>query len=966
MPPLSEEDLRMAVPTVVTIQPQYGSSVQRCTWQTGLMDCCADCGVCCCGMFCFPCLACQVAGDMNECCLCGTSVAMRTLYRTRYNIPVTDCLEGPDPVLAMAAQPVITVQPQFSVAQQPGHWQTGLMDCCSDCGVCLCGSFCLPCLSCQVAGDMNECCLCGSSVAMRTKYRTRYNIPAVLWRCSKEPGAASPEPGGEAQGPDPSKECQGTQELQQGLLKVFDARSDFNSCIFQLQITVLTALLLRREMADDQPRLYVQMAEDQPHLYTQMAEDQPHLYVQMPELGTNGVPSERQSPPELACRAGSVLTFHNICYRVRTKTGHLCFRKTAEKEVLRDVNGIMKPGLNAILGPTGSGKSSLLDILAARKDPYGLSGDILINGAPQPANFKCTSGYVVQDDVVMGTLTVRENLQFSAALRLPKSVKEKEKNERVNQVIKELGLSKVADSKVGTQFTRGVSGGERKRTNIGMEIITDPAILFLDEPTTGLDASTANAVLLLLKRMSKQGRTIIFSIHQPRYSIFRLFDSLTLLAAGRVLYHGPAQNAIQYFQSIGYQCEPYNNPADFFLDVINGDSTAVAMNKADGNKTAESTEEHSDKNLAEQLAEKYSNSDYYRETKAQLEKISPGNKKKNKGLFRQITYANSFLHQLKWVSRRTFKNLIGNPQASIAQLCVTAFLGLIVGAIFFGLEENRAGLQNRVGAMFFLTTNQCFSSVSAIELFVVEKKIFIHEYISGYYRTSAYFIAKLMADLIPIRTMPSIIFTCIVYFMLGKCGLLQSHSTPLHNSPWRVHLIDVYAHLDISIKPCTGLKPTVGAFFTMMFTLMMVSYTATSMALAIAAGQSVVAVANLLMTVVFVFMIIFSGLLVNLTSVMSWLSWLKYLSIPRYGMTALQINELVGLNFCGSNNTVITNQSAYQQRDEIICTGEDYLKSQGIDWSTWGLWQNHVALACMTLIFLTIAYLKLHFMKKFS
>ncbi|NXC91045.1 ABCG2 protein, partial [Cercotrichas coryphoeus] len=627
---------------------------------------------------------------------------------------------------------------------------------------------------------------------------------------------------------------------------------------------------------------------------------------------------------------GSVLTFHNICYRVRTKSGHLCFRKTAEKEVLRDVNGIMKPGLNAILGPTGSGKSSLLDILAARKDPHGLSGDILINGAPQPANFKCTSGYVVQDDVVMGTLTVRENLKFSAALRLPKSVKEKEKNERVNQVIKELGLSKVADSKVGTQFTRGVSGGERKRTNIGMEIITDPAILFLDEPTTGLDASTANAVLLLLKRMSKQGRTIIFSIHQPRYSIFRLFDSLTLLAAGRVLYHGPAQHAIQYFQSMGYQCEPYNNPADFFLDVINGDSTAVAMSKADENNTAESTEERSeyDKNLAEQLAEKYSNSTYYRETKAHLESISPGNKKKTKGLFRQITYANSFLHQLKWVSRRTFKNLIGNPQASIAQVCVTAVLGLIVGAIFFGLEENTTGLQNRVGAMFFLTTNQCFSSVSAIELFVVEKKIFIHEYISGYYRTSAYFIAKLMADLIPIRTMPSIIFTCIVYFMLGKYGL----------------------------------KPTAEAFFTMMFTLMMVSYTATSMALAIAAGQSVVAIANLLMTVVFVFMIIFSGLLVNLTSVMSWLSWLKYFSIPRYGMAALEINELVGLNFCGSNSTLI-NVCVFICR---ICTGEQYLESQGIDPSPWGLWQNHLALACMTLIFLTIAYLKLHFMKKFS
>ncbi|KGL97879.1 ATP-binding cassette sub-family G member 2, partial [Charadrius vociferus] len=621
---------------------------------------------------------------------------------------------------------------------------------------------------------------------------------------------------------------------------------------------------------------------------------------------------------------GSVLTFHNVCYRVKIKTGFLCCQKTADKEVLRNVNGIMRPGLNAILGPTGSGKSSLLDILAARKDPHGLSGDILVNGTPQPANFKCTSGYVVQDDVVMGTLTVRENLKFSAALRLPKSVKEEEKNERVNQIIRELGLSKVADSKVGTQFTRGVSGGERKRTNIGMELITDPAILFLDEPTTGLDASTANAVLLLLKRMSKQGKTIIFSIHQPRYSIFRLFDNLTLLAAGRVLYHGPAQTAIDYFQSTGYQCEPYNNPADFFLDVINGDSTAVAMSKIDEPDTVEERTEY-DKTLAEKLAETYSNSAYYQETKAVLENISLGDKKKTKAIFRQITYANSFLHQLKWVSKRTFKNLIGNPQASIAQLCVTAFLGLVVGAIFFGLKEDSAGLQNRVGAMFFLTTNQCFSSISAIELFVVEKKIFIHEYISGYYRTSAYFISKLMADLIPMRTIPSIIFTCIIYFMLGKYGLLQSQ-----------------------------------AFFTMMFTLVMVSYTATSMALAIAAGQSVVAVANLLMTITFVFMIIFSGLLVNLTSLASWLSWLKYFSIPRYGMTVSAVFSYLPRY---SKLTKFINVCVFICR---WCTGDEYLKSQGIDASSWGLWQNHLALACMTVIFLTIAYLKLHFMKKFS
>ncbi|XP_066430197.1 broad substrate specificity ATP-binding cassette transporter ABCG2 isoform X4 [Eleutherodactylus coqui] len=584
----------------------------------------------------------------------------------------------------------------------------------------------------------------------------------------------------------------------------------------------------------------------------------------------------------------------------------------------------MRPGLNAILGPTGSGKSSLLDVLAARKDPHGLSGEMLIDGKPQPPNFKCLSGYVVQDDVVMGTLTVRENLQFSAALRLPRSLKQKEKDERINQIIKELGLTKVANSKVGTELIRGVSGGERKRTNIGMELITDPGILFLDEPTTGLDASTANAVLLLLKRMSRQGKTIIFSIHQPRYSIFRLFDSLTLLAGGKMLYHGPSDYALDYFTQLGYNCEEHNNPADFFLDVINGDSTAVALNTLEDVDLGEPNDGGS-QTVVDKLAEDFCNTGYYKETKAELEKLSGGKKLKTNFFTRQITYNTSVFHQIKWVSKRSFKNLLGNPQASIAQVMVSLILALIVGAIFFGVKDDENGIQNRVGSLFFITTNQCFSSVSAIELFIVEKKIFTHEYISGYYRLSAYFFSKLIADLIPMRTIPSIIFTCVIYFMIG-------------------------------------FKPTAGNFFTMMFTLMMISYTATSMALAIAAGQDVVAVANLLMTICFVFMIIFSGLLVNVTSIMDWLAWLKYFSIPRYGLTALQANEFPGEFFC--RNITVGKCSA--NSSSLLTTGEDYLHNQGIDYSSWGLWQNHLALAIMTLIFLTIAYLKLKFMKKLT
>ncbi|NXT69381.1 ABCG2 protein, partial [Chaetops frenatus] len=620
---------------------------------------------------------------------------------------------------------------------------------------------------------------------------------------------------------------------------------------------------------------------------------------------------------------GSVVSFHNIQYSVKQSSGFLCKRKTVEKKILHNVNGIMKPGLNAILGPTGSGKSSLLDVLAARKDPAGLSGEVLIDGIPQPPNFKCISGYVVQDDVVMGTMTVRENLQFSAALRLPSSISIKEKEERVTQIINELGLSKVADAKVGTELIRGVSGGERKRTNIGMELITEPPVLFLDEPTTGLDASTANAVLILLKKLSRRGRTIIFSIHQPRYSIFKLFDSLTLLASGKVLFHGPAKHALEYFSSIGYECEPFNNPADFFLDVINGDSTAVTASKEDHRPVDKGKEDNVDSSVVDVLHQKYLSSSLYQSTKEALGKVElgRGSKQRLSKQEHEITYANGFLTQLYWVSKRSLKNLIRNPQASIAQIAVTVILALVVGAIFFGVKLDRSGIQNRVGSLFFVTTNQCFSSVSAIELFIRDKKLFVHQYTSGYYRVSAYFLALMIGDLLPMRTTPAIIFSCISYWMIGY-------------------------------------QAVAGRFFFFMLTLILVSYTATAMSLAISAGMDVVAVANLLITICFVLMLIFSGLLVNLPSVMGWLNWLKYFSIPRYGLTVrIKVITLRCVPHSNMNLCPVL---------FCRCSGEAYLCSQGIAPTSWAMWENIVALFCMTVIFLIIAYAKLRFMRKFT
>uniref|UniRef100_A0A8C5EJJ1 Broad substrate specificity ATP-binding cassette transporter ABCG2 n=1 Tax=Gouania willdenowi TaxID=441366 RepID=A0A8C5EJJ1_GOUWI len=633
-----------------------------------------------------------------------------------------------------------------------------------------------------------------------------------------------------------------------------------------------------------------------------------HINIAMAEdAGINGITGSKVGTASEASSqlCGSTVSFHNIQYKIHLMNGFLWKRKFTPREILVDINGIMKPGLNAILGPTGSGKSSFLDILAARKDPAGLSGEVLIDGYPQPLNFKCLSGYVVQEDVVMGTLTVRENLSFSAALRLSSTVSQSEKEARVKHLIQELGLTKVADSQVGTQMTRGISGGERKRTNIGMELIIDPAVLFLDEPTTGLDASTANSVLLLLKRMSCQGRTIIMSIHQPRYSIYRLFDSLTLLVGGKMVYHGPAPNAL-----------------DYFADIAELNVTQIAHELSSSRQSIE-----------ERLVLEYKNSIYSSNTQAELEQILLDKKFIMHPAARTITYNSSFLHQLQWVLQRTFKNLLLSPQISVAQVVVSIFLGLIVGAIFFGVKDDQSGIQNRMGALFFITTNQCFSTVSAAELFIIERKLFLHEYISGYYRVSVYFLSKILSDMF-LRTITSVVFSCIVY-----------------------HLI--------------GLKSTSAAFFVFVVTVTLVNYTATTMTMAISADQSVVSLANMFLSITFVFMMIFSGHLVNLPSIMEWLAWLKYLSIPRYGLAALQINEFVGLKFCeeivnqNSNmSTVVSNGS--MSTFGTTCTGEQYLDYSGIDYTSWGLWMNHVALTVMALIFLIIAYLKLRYIKKFT
>jgi ABC-type multidrug transport system ATPase subunit len=260
----------------------------------------------------------------------------------------------------------------------------------------------------------------------------------------------------------------------------------------------------------------------------------------------------------------------------RTATG----KKLPRKMILNPITATFQAGmLNVILGPSGCGKTSLLNALALRLrnsigTKYQPSGNLTFNGAvPSDSVIRSVCSYVCQDDsALLPSLTVHETLRFAARLRLPSFMSTKDKDRRAGEVLLKLGLKDCADTLIGSDLIKGISGGEKRRVTIAVQILTDPRILLLDEPTSGLDAFTASSIMEVLQGLANEGRTLILTIQQARSDIFKSFGSVLLLAGGGVpIYAGPAREMLRYFSRQGYNCPQNSNPADYALDLIKVD-----------------------------------------------------------------------------------------------------------------------------------------------------------------------------------------------------------------------------------------------------------------------------------------------------------------------------------------------------------------------------------------------------------
>ncbi|CAK84182.1 unnamed protein product (macronuclear) [Paramecium tetraurelia] len=525
---------------------------------------------------------------------------------------------------------------------------------------------------------------------------------------------------------------------------------------------------------------------------------------------------------------GLTLTFQNLNYIVnQTKTS-----KSQRRMILNNISGICPAGkVTAILGASGAGKTSLLNILAKRistKSNVEISGDILANGNNYDAEkFARFSGYVMQNDILFGTLTVKETLEFVATL---KYTDENEKNQKVYQVIQALKLEKCQHTLIGNEMIKGISGGERKRTSIGVELVREPQCILLDEPTSGLDSFTAFVIINLLKQLSVVSkRTIIFTIHQPSSDIYLLFDQIFLLAKGKFVYQGQRDRMIEYFQSIGFDCPKHANPLDHFISIMQNDQ---------------------DESLdLQDLFREYENQ-ILPIIESQLSRIQPTQIQKE-------LYQASLKQQVTQIFKRGIINVKRDRVLVKGRIIISVFLGLLIGGIFWDAANKPGfkGTQSTTGGLFFLVISNFMQALNAVIIqFPAERDVFLREENSKLYSTFAYFVGKSSIE-IPFLILFPIIQQLIGYWMIGLND--QSAST-------------VVIHI---------------------FVCILLGITGNSMGLMVGSMLQDSKNASGIIPMVLMPLIAFSGFFANQSLFMNWISWVQYLSPLKYAFEALIYDE---------------------------------------------------------------------------
>lgn len=546
------------------------------------------------------------------------------------------------------------------------------------------------------------------------------------------------------------------------------------------------------------------------------------------------------------------LSFKDIFYEVEIKDKKS--KDIKRKTIINNASGFMHSNqITSIMGPSGSGKTSLLNYLTGRIEfpkTAKTGGSIYFNSTQIGfEDISFYSGYVMQDDCLWEILTPYECFYYAAKLR--KLVENDQLDEFVNSLLKDLQLVSCKDTQIGNQERKGVSGGERKRTSIGVELISNPVILFLDEPTSGLDSQTSFKIIKLLQKIaSEKNMMIICTIHQPSSNIFNLFDQLIILEKGSLMYTGHPSKVNDYFDEIQRPLSSLANPADAFMRTL---------------------EENNVGSTPMYFIDRYTQG-----VKTTIDKAIVDTVEKNLTCHvnkKSLTSA-GFCEATLVLSSRALKNVFRNPAMLRIRLANTIVFSFLSSSVFWQLDEKTEdGVYGRFGFFFFVAINVFMTQIfGTILSFPAERPVFIREYSARMYSCASYYLAKNLVET-PLVCIISLLYLIILYFTVGL------------RLDFGQYIFIYFAGFLLQALCAQSLGYVIGSLFE--------------------STNSAMSGVNILILP----FILFAGNLINEDSMPRWLFWIKYISPMKYATEIGNRNEFENnLSISLRNGTLSSDQ----------------------------------------------------------
>ena len=645
-----------------------------------------------------------------------------------------------------------------------------------------------------------------------------------------------------------------------------------------------------------------------------------------------GAAAREQAPPRRDDSSVAVLGVHTAQCTVKSSRQHRRMVLDVDKLGLWTVKSSER-AVFAIMGPSGSGKSTLLNIVAGRKhnDCWGcgtlVHGKVSINGAVlSTAQRRRQIGYVTQEDAQLSVLTVTEAITFSADVRLSSYVGRTERRRRVSTAIDALGLRGVAHSRIGVAGVGGLSGGERRRVSIAVELVVDPLVLLLDEPTTGLDAASASVVMRQLDVLAKRGRVVVCTIHQPRPDIFRAFGRVLVLCGGCPAYLGTAVGAAAHFAGRGFPCPEGVNTADHVLDTLA--IKDIDVGHILGNVTAEAA------------------------ARDAMEQVPTPS--------RRTTCVPGCCFQQGYLMARSMRVVVRRSSLFLAHLLSGVGFGLLVGFVYRDVGVNIGGLQNRTGGLFVMTAFSLLTGLSAVGAWTEERAVYVRERAACYYGALPYFVAKVISDVIPLRVIPTLAFCASCYWLIGldqpatPASVLEAARAGGDQSLCALSYEPI-ANTSASALANGVVESVASRFFYFAASQVLVAVASAGMCMAIGAATPSLNSGNFIGIFTMLLFLLFAGLLVNRAALQSGLQWLFTVTPLSYAYEALAASAFEGQFFLFDPKR--TNGKVF------VCsaiTGSDWLEQFGLDWKRKA--HDLGALAAIAAAYYVVAFLSLKFL----